>query len=123
MNIRPIRNDDDHAEAMAAIGLRWDAKPGTREHDELEVLGALVAQYEDKRWPLDTVDPVEAIKFRMEQSGYTQADLARTLGSQSRASEILRRKRHLTIEMAWTLHREWKIPAESLLKPYELDAA
>ena len=59
----------------------------------------------------------------MEQSGLTQADLARAIGSQSRASEILRRKRHLTIEMAWALHREWNIPAESLLKPYKLDAA
>jgi HTH-type transcriptional regulator/antitoxin HigA len=68
-------------------------------------------------------DPVEAIRFRMEQSGYTQADLARAIGSPSRASEILQRRRRLTIEMAWKLHREWNIPAESLLRPYEIDAA
>jgi HTH-type transcriptional regulator/antitoxin HigA len=121
MTIRAIHNDDDHARAMAEIGRLWDADPGTPEHDELEVLGVLVATYEEKRWPFPDADPVEAIKFRMEQADFTQADLARTLGSVSRASEVLRRKRHLTIEMIWKLNREWHIPAESLIKPYELD--
>jgi len=118
MTIRAIHNDDDHARAMAEIGRLWDADPGTPEHDELEVLGVLVATYEEKRWPFPDADPVEAIKFRMEQADFTQADLARTLGSVSRASEVLRRKRHLTIEMIWKLNREWHIPAESLIKPY-----
>jgi HTH-type transcriptional regulator/antitoxin HigA len=122
MTIRAIHNDDDHARAVAEIGRLWGAAPGTPEHDQLEVLGVLVAAYEEKRWPLPDADPVEAIKFRMEQASLTQADLARTIGSVSRASEILRRKRHLTIEMIWKLNREWRIPAESLIKPYELDA-
>jgi HTH-type transcriptional regulator/antitoxin HigA len=121
MTIRAIHNDDDHARAMAEIGRLWDADPGTPEHDEIEVLGVLVATYEVKRWPFPDADPVEAIKFRMEQAAFTQVDLARTLGSVSRASEILRRKRHLTIEMIWKLNREWQILAESLIKPDELD--
>jgi HTH-type transcriptional regulator/antitoxin HigA len=123
MTVRPIRNDEDHTAAMAEIARLWNAEPGTPAHDELEIIGTLVSQYEDTRWPLDAGDPVDAIRFRMEQAGLTQTDLARTIGSQSRASEILRRKRHLTIEMIWTLHRDWKIPAESLIRPYDLDAA
>jgi HTH-type transcriptional regulator/antitoxin HigA len=121
MTLRAIHNDDDHASAMAEIGRLWDTEPGTPEHDELEVLGVLVASYEEKRRPFPDADPVEAIKFRMEQSDFTQADLARTIGSVSRASEILRRKRHLTLEMIGKLNREWHIPAESLIKPYKLD--
>jgi HTH-type transcriptional regulator/antitoxin HigA len=78
MTIRAIHNDDDHAHAMAEIGRVWDADPGTPEHDELEVLGVLVATYEEKRWPFPDADPVEAIKFRMEQAEHTQADLALT---------------------------------------------
>jgi len=68
MTIRAIHNDDDHARAMAEIGRLWDADPGTPEHDEIEVLGVLVATYEVKRWPFPDADPVEAIKFRMEQT-------------------------------------------------------
>lgn len=119
MDIKPIHTDDDHAAAMAEIERLWDAEPGTPEHDKLEVLAALVDAYEAKRWPIDPPDPVEAIRWRMEQAGYTQADLATLLGSRSRASEVLNRRRHLTTEMAWKLHREWRIPAESLIRPYE----
>ena len=120
MTLRPIRNDEDHAFALGEIKRLWDAAPGTPEHDELEILGALVSQYEDTRWPMAAGDPVDAIRFRMEQADLTQADLARTIGSPSRASEILRRRRHLTVEVIWKLSREWQIPAESLIKPYEL---
>jgi HTH-type transcriptional regulator/antitoxin HigA len=121
MTLRAIHNDEDHARAMKEIARLWDATPDSPEHDELEVLGVLVAAYEEKRWPIPDADPIEAIKFRMEQAALTQADLARALGSASRASEILRRKRHLTVEMIRILSREWNIPAESLIKPYELD--
>lgn len=121
MRIRPIRTDKDHASAMREIGKVWGSKPGTPEHDDLEVLAVLISAYEDKRWPIPAADPIGAIKFHMEQGLRTQADLARVLGSSSRASEILNRKRHLTTEMIWALSREWGIPAESLIEPYELD--
>jgi HTH-type transcriptional regulator/antitoxin HigA len=115
MELRPLRNDQDHAQALAEIERLWNAAPGTPEHDRLEVLGLLVNVYEDLRWPMKPGDPVVAIKFQMEQAGHTQADLAKLLGSRSRASEILSRKRPLTMEMAAKLHRAWRIPAESLL--------
>lgn len=119
-DIKPIRTDEDHAAAVAEIERLWDAQPGTSEHDRLEVLATLVDAYEEKRWPIDLPDPVEAIKFRMEQAGYTQSDLSRLLGSRPRASEILNRQRHLTLDMVWTLSTEWKIPAECLIRPYPL---
>ena len=81
------------------------------------MLAALIENYEAKYWPIEAPDPVEAIRIRMEQSGYTQADLAKLLGSRSRASEILARRRSLTMEQAYRLHREWHIPAEALIRP------
>jgi HTH-type transcriptional regulator/antitoxin HigA len=86
-------------------------------------LAALIEAYERKHWPIDPPDPVEAIRYCMEQQGYTQADLAALLGSRSRASEILKRKRPLTLEMVRKLHREWGIPAESLLQAYDLETS
>jgi HTH-type transcriptional regulator/antitoxin HigA len=80
------------------------------------VLAALIEAYEAKHWPIEAPDAVEAIRFRMGMAGFTQADLARLLGSRSRASEILRHRRPLTLEQAWKLHQEWQIPAESLLR-------
>lgn len=118
--IKPIRTDQDHADAIAAIESLWDAEPGTAEHDRLEVLGTLVDAYEAQRWPITAPDPVDAIKARMEQAGLTQTDLARLIGSRARASEILSRKRRLTLDMAWKLSQEWRIPAESLIRPYPL---
>jgi HTH-type transcriptional regulator / antitoxin HigA len=115
MDLRPLRNDQEHTEALAEIERLWNAEPGTPEHDRLEVLALLVNAYEDRRWPIEPGDPVAAIKFQMEQAGHTQADLAKLLGSRSRASEILNRRRPLTIEMAARLHRAWRIPAECLI--------
>lgn len=120
--LKPIRSDADHAAAVAEIEALWEAEPGTPEHDRLEVLGTLVDAYEASRWPIEAPDPVEAIKARMEASGYTQSDLGRLLGSRPRASEVLNRQRRLTVEMAWKLHRAWSIPAESLIRPYDLRA-
>lgn len=119
-DVKPIRNDADHEAAVAEIERLWNAEPGTPEHDRLEVLGALVDAYEASRWPIDTLDPVDAIKAHMDTAGYTQSDLARLLGSRSRASEIINRRRHLTMEMAWKLTTEWKIPPDCLIRPYQL---
>jgi HTH-type transcriptional regulator/antitoxin HigA len=120
-HVKPIRTDEDHAEAVAEIERLWSAEPGTIEHDRLEVLGMLVDTYEAARWPIETPDPVEAIKSRMEQNGYSQSDLGRLLGSRPRASEVLARKRKLTVEMIHKLTNEWHIPAEVLIKPYRME--
>ncbi len=119
MGIRPIKTEKDYSAALEQIDKLFDAKPGTAAGDRLEILLALVGAYEAKRWPIEPADPVEAIRERMREAGFTQADLARLLGSRSRASEILRRKRPLTLQMAWRLNREWGVPAESLIQPFK----
>lgn len=118
MDIRPIRTDKDHTQALAEIERLWGVKPKTPEGDRLDVLLALVEAYEERRWPVPASDPVEAIKFRMAHAGHTRADLAILLGSESRATEILNRKRPLTLKMIWALHETWGIPAEILIRPY-----
>jgi len=123
MDLRPIKTERDHRAALAEIERLWRAEPGTAEHDRLEVLGLLVNAYEENRWPVASGDAVDAIRFRMEQAGYSQADLAALLGSRSRASEILKRRRALTIDMAAKLSRDWRIPAESLLTPIKRASA
>jgi HTH-type transcriptional regulator/antitoxin HigA len=115
MVIHPIRTEADHSAALARIEALWDAEPGTAEHDELEVLGILLSAYEDKHWPILPPDPVEAIKFHMDQNGLLQKDLAVVIGSVSRASEILNRRRSLTVNMIRALHKAWGIPLESLI--------
>jgi HTH-type transcriptional regulator/antitoxin HigA len=115
--IKPIRNQRDYEASVSRVAALWDARPGTPEHDELEVLGTLIDDYEQRRWPIEPADAVEAIRFRMEQAGFTQSDLARVLGSRARASEILHRRRVLSLAMAQRLHVAWKIPAECLLRP------
>jgi|SRR5215217_2698777 len=120
MDIRPIRTDDDHAAAVAEIETLWGAAPDTTEGDRLDVLATLVSDYEDRRWPVPDADPVDAIRQSMEMEGRSQADLAVLLGSASRASEILRRKRSLTIPMIRVLAGEWRIPAETLVQPYKI---
>jgi HTH-type transcriptional regulator/antitoxin HigA len=120
MNIRPIRNDKDHGAALRRIAAIFDAPAGSAEADEVDVLATLVEAYEEKRWPIAAPDPVAAIKLRMEQADYTQADLARVIGSRSRASEVLSKRRALTIEMIWKLSNTWQIPPDSLIKPYAI---
>jgi HTH-type transcriptional regulator/antitoxin HigA len=115
MAIHPIRTRADHAAALARIEALWQARPGTPAHDELEVLGILVAAYEDRHWPILPPDPVDAIKFHMAQNGLRQKDLAGVLGSASRASEILHRRRGLTVEMIRAVHKAWAIPLDSLI--------
>jgi HTH-type transcriptional regulator/antitoxin HigA len=122
MDIRPISSEADYDWALSEIKQYFDREPamGTPQAARFDVLATLIEAYEAKHWPIDPPDPVSAIAFRMQQAGLGQADLARLLGSRSRASEIMRRQRALTMEQAWKLHREWHIPAEVLLQPYHL---
>src|SRR3546814_18029188 len=98
MDIRPIRNDDDHRAAVDEIRALWSAEAGSADEDRLDVPATLVDEYERKRWPVDKLDPVEAIEAAMEAEGRTRADLASLIG-QSRATEVLARKRGLTLHM------------------------
>ena len=119
-NIKPIKAEADYEAALAEIERLWGAEPDTPEGDRLDVLAMLVERYEENRWPVGLPDPIEAIVFGMEQSGYSQSQLAVLLGSPSRASEILHRKRQLTLPMIRLLNEQWNIPAESLIRQYEL---
>jgi HTH-type transcriptional regulator/antitoxin HigA len=123
MTIHPIRTEADHAAALARIEALWDARPGTPEHDEIEILAVLISDYEDQRWPILPPDPVDAIRFHMEQNGLKQKDLASVIGSSSRASEIINRRRVLTVEMIKAIHRTWGVPLESLIGADAADRA
>lgn len=118
MEIRPIRTEADHRNAVAAIEALWNAEPGTPEADTLDVLATLVDAYETEQFPIEALDPVEAIKAHMDIGGYDQSDLAELLGSKSRASEILNRRRALTVEQIHRISDAWKIPAGLLVQPY-----
>jgi HTH-type transcriptional regulator / antitoxin HigA len=117
MDTRPIHTEAEYDAALAEVEAYFDREPasGTPEGDRFEVLLALIGAYEQQRWAIAPPDAVNAIREVMAMRNYTQADLARLLGSRSRASEILNRRRGLTIEQARLLHREWRIPAESLI--------
>jgi HTH-type transcriptional regulator/antitoxin HigA len=125
MKIRPIRTEADYDAALRAIEKYFDQPPrkGSPEADRFDVLATLIEAYERKRWPIDPPAPVDAILYRMETAGYTQADLARLLGSRSRASEVLSRKRPLTLAMIRKLSREWNIPADCLIDVEDRAAA
>lgn len=116
MQITPLKTESDYQETLKRIEEIFDAEPGTPEADELEILGVLIDHYEESRFPVDFPDPIEAIKFRMDQMGMHQRDLTRLIGSKSRASEILNRKRPLSISQIRTLHDTLRIPAEVLLR-------
>lgn len=120
MQLRPIRTEADYEEALQEIDRLMDAAPGTPEGDRLDILTTLVEAYEERHHPIEAPDPIAALEYFMEQRGVTRTDLVPLLGSRSRVSEILNRKRRLTIDMAWRLHRELGIPAEAVLKPYKL---
>ncbi|WP_276946642.1 helix-turn-helix domain-containing protein [Haematobacter massiliensis] len=123
MDIRPIRTDDDLSTALARIDALWGAESGTADGDELDILLDLVEHYEDRHYPIPDVEPIEMLRAHMEQTGRTQADLATLFGSRPRASEVLHRKRALTVDMIHKLNREWGIPADCLVRPYHLSAA
>ena len=118
MNIKPIKTKKDYEQAMLRLENIFDAKKGTAKGDELEVLSLLIEKYEDEKFPIDLPDPIEAIKFRMEQLNYSQNDLAEVIGLKSRASEILNKKRKLSLEMIRQLTEKWHIPSDVLIQAY-----
>jgi len=115
MNIKPIRNDDDLQAAFARLSDIYQAPAGTPEADEMEVLAALIEAYENQHYPIAPPDPVDAIGFRMEQQGLTAKDLEPFIGSSGRVSDIMNRKRGLSLAMIKRLHAGLQIPYESLL--------
>lgn len=120
MQVIPIRTEKDYQAAMERIDELWGAPIGSTEGDELEVLATLVEAYEAKHYPIDPPEPVEAIKFRMEQQGLSDADLVPYLGQRSRVTEVLQKKRGLSIAMIRRLHKGLSIPLESLIGEYPL---
>ena len=120
MEIRPIRSNEDHTAALETIDRLWGVPVGTPDGDVLDVLTVLVDAYENTRWPIEALDPVDTIKAHMEATGRTQSDLAKVVGSRSRASEIIARKRPLTINMVRDLASEWHLPVATLIAPYNL---
>ena len=115
MNIKPIKTELDYRKALKRVDEIWDSKPRTEEGDELSILAVLIEDYEFEKYKILPPDPIQAIKFRMEQLGLKKSDLAQYLGGRNRSTEILNRKRRLSIRMMRTLHSRLKIPAESLL--------
>jgi HTH-type transcriptional regulator / antitoxin HigA len=118
MTIKPIKTKKDYQAAMNRLDAIFDSKPGTPSGDELEILTMLIEKYEDEHVQIDYPDPIEAIKFRMEQMGYTQNDLAKVVGLKSRASELLNKKRKLTLDMIRKLHISLSIPTDVLIQDY-----
>jgi HTH-type transcriptional regulator / antitoxin HigA len=118
MNIKPIKTKKDYNIALERLEIIFDARQGTAEGDEFEILSLLIENYEMKYFPISNPDPIEAIKFRMEQLGYDQSDLAKIIGLKSRASEILNKKRKITLEMIRKLQSALHIPAEILVQSY-----
>lgn len=120
MEIRPIKTLNDYNNALERLELIFDAKLGTAEGDELEILTILIDKYEKENFPIDLPDPIEAVKFRMKQLNMKQKDLAETIGFKSRVSEVLNRKRKLTLDMIRKLHEELNIPTDILIKEYQI---
>lgn len=116
-SLRPIRNEGDYQGALAEMRRLWGAAPGTPAGDRLDVLATLVDAYESELYPMDPPDPIEAIKFRMEQQGLTRKDLEPMIGTRTRVAEVLNRRRPLSIAMIRRLHHGLGIPAEVLIRP------
>ena len=126
MDVRPIRTDKDHRAALKEIEACWGAAEGTEQGDRLDILTALVGLYEARRWPIETPkdsDPVDLLHYAIDELGHTQTELAELLGSRSRASEVLARRRLLTVEMIRKIGEAWRIPADLLVRPYRTESA
>ena len=121
MEIRPIKTEKDYNFALERVNTLFDAKPNTNEGDELDILVTLIEKYEQINYPIPEPDPIEAIKFMMEQNGLTDADLGIILNSRSRVTEIFKRKRALTIRQIRLLTENLHIPASTLIKEYALE--
>ena len=119
MDIRPIRTDGDHRDAVHEIERLWGAEPGTRDGDKLDILATLAEAYEAKRWPIDPAAPLDILKTAIADDGRSQADLATVLGSRSRASEILNGRRPITLEAARKISRAWRIPIQLLIESHD----
>ena len=118
MEIKPIRNEADYKNALERLELIFDAKRGTDDGDELEILSILIDNYESENFPIEMPDPISAINFRMEQMGLKQKDLVEMIGFKSRVSEIMNKKRKLTLDMIRKLNTSLKIPTEVLIQDY-----
>jgi HTH-type transcriptional regulator/antitoxin HigA len=119
MNLKVIKTEEDYNQAIKRLEIIFDALPDTPEGDEAELLAILIEKYEEENYPIEAPDPIEAIKFRMEQMDMTNNDLAKVIGYKSRVSEIFNRKRKLTLKMIKNLHDKLNIPYESLLADYK----
>ena len=122
MDVRPIRNENDYDWALREIEPYFDAPPerGSREADRFEVLLSLIGRYEDEHHPIDPPDPVDMLRFAIEDAGRSEAELARLLGSRSQASDVLARRRRLTVDMVHAISEAWHLPADVLVRPYDL---
>ena len=118
MNIKPIRNEEDYKQALERLEVIFDAKRGSDEGDELEILAMVIDHYETDQFPIGMPDPIAAINFRMEQMGLKQKDLVEMIGFKSRVSEIMNKKRKLTLEMIRKLNAQLHIPTEVLIQDY-----
>jgi len=118
MKIRPIRNEADYQKALEQLEVIFDSKKGTEEGDELEILAMVIDNYESEKFPIEMPDPISAIKFRMEQMGLKQKDLVEMVGFKSRVSEIMNKKRKLTLDMIRKLNANLHIPTEVLIQDY-----
>ncbi|MFN8485961.1 MAG: transcriptional regulator [Caldilineaceae bacterium] len=121
INLKPIRTEEDYEQALQEIDRLWDVKPGTRESDLLEILVTLVDVYEKAHYELPPPDPIAALEYFMESRGWTRKDLEPYIGSRGRVSEILGRKRPLTLAMIRRLEQATGIPASILVQPYETE--
>ena len=121
--LKPIRSEADYEAALTEVELLWGARSGTSDGDRLEVLATLIDAYEAKHFPMDPPDPIEAIRFRMEQQGLSRKDLEPMIGPRGRVAEILNRKRNLSIEMIRQLHEKLGISADILIRPTRKDEA
>jgi HTH-type transcriptional regulator/antitoxin HigA len=117
MHLKPIRTDADHEAALKEIERLWDAEEGTADGDRLEILSTLVEAYEEAHFPMDMPDPIEAIKFRLEQQGEDKKALIGVIGNRTRVYEVLRRDRALSLAMIRQLNQKLGIPAEVLIRP------
>jgi HTH-type transcriptional regulator/antitoxin HigA len=116
-NLKPIRTKADYEASLAEVERLWGARRGTRKGDRLDILATLIDAYEGEHYPMDPPDPIEAIKFRMEQQGLSRKDLAEILGSRTRVAEVLNRRRGLSINMIRRLHQKLGISVDVLIRP------
>lgn len=122
MDIRPLRSEADYDAALKAIETYFEHEPqlGSAEADRFDLLALVIADYEAKHWAIEAPDAPDLLRTEMANRGMKQADLAAVLGSKARASEVLNRRRRLTLDQAWKLHTEWHLPTEALMRPYPL---